>query len=55
MNTDEYGWAYENPSEFTEEILVMMAKGDKDKMLQRTISQEIRNTRNGYHQRQSHF
>ncbi|EKD29788.1 MAG: NUDIX hydrolase [uncultured bacterium (gcode 4)] len=55
VNTDEYGWAYENPSEYAEEMLVMMAKNEKDKMLQRTISQEIRNTKDGYHQRESHF
>ncbi len=55
VNTDEYSWAYENPSKYTEEILVMMAEGDKDKMLQRTIGQEIRNTKNWYHQRESHF
>lgn len=36
-------------------MLVMMAKNEKDKMLQRTISQEIRNTKDGYHQRESHF
>ena len=55
VNTDEYGWAYENPSEYAEEIIAMMSKSEKDKMLQRTIPQEIRNTKNGYHQRESHF
>lgn len=55
VNTDEYSWAYENPSEYAEEMLVMMAKNEKEKMLQRTISQEIRNTKNWYHQRQAHF
>ncbi|EKD44190.1 MAG: NUDIX hydrolase, partial [uncultured bacterium (gcode 4)] len=55
VNTDGYSWAYDNPSKYTEEILVMMAEGEKDKMLQRTISQEIRNTQSGYHQRESHF
>jgi hypothetical protein len=46
---------FENPSEYAEELMVMMAKNEKNKMLQRTISQEIRNTKDGYHQRQAHF
>ncbi|EKE28205.1 MAG: NUDIX hydrolase [uncultured bacterium (gcode 4)] len=55
VNTDGYDFMFENPSEYAEELMVMMAKNEKNKMLQRTISQEIRNTKDGYHQRQAHF
>ena len=55
LDTSEYDWAKFNPSEMAVSMLVLQAKHERASILQRTIPQEIRNTRNGYISRQSHF
>ncbi len=55
MNTTEYSWANINPSESSEIMMAMSAKHERNAILQRTISQEIRNSLEWYWTRESIF
>lgn len=49
----EYEWSKESPGEVTEAVLVMQAEAERKKILQRTITKQIKYTQKGYKVRSS--